>query len=1149
MAEFGHRAVGHPVDVASGMLFTAAREADVGGAIALRFRRFYSTALLDRPSGPLGLGWTSGLFQKLYQDLDGYRLTGEEGGIVEFDSPAAEQGNVPVSVNVAACMELELAGAEAIVTHWHYASSNVVQYVFGISSGSEAAPLMAMRNSLGGQLQFQYDLQGNLIEVIQVPEGRSLLLRYDDRHRITALMLRGSSKAPVLLANYSYDDRGNLLAVADADGAAIMYEYDHLHRMVAETNRVGMRYEMHYDSNGRCVRTEGANRFKSRTLTYDSTGLKTTVVDSLGQATVFELNPRGQVVKETSPKGAVRSAQYDFLGRMISRTNPLGGTATFTYDVRGNLTEIKDESGGMQTLEYDAAHLLTAQTQTSGNRWLWRYDDSHRLEEAENPLGAVIRYAHDSHRRGVLTLTGGGSIQLDFGDNGDKLRLHNAGSAWQQSLDTFGRANAIVDPFGRQIRYGYSHLGTLTSIEEADGAVTQGSADPLGRINLWRDASGRVTRLEYDLPTGRIARITLPSGRNVTFSYDLEGRLVRIANQKGEEASIEYDADGYVVGQLFFDGHRERYERDLAGQLVAIVGDDGRAVRYKRNPSGLVTEKIASDGSKTTYTYSSTGLLLSASNASTSVELEYDAVGRRVAEVSENRRVEYQYDAAGQLIHQHYVNGTLGPVALAYDEFSRLKTLSARGRMIQQFRWDAMDRLAQRRLFAGVVESFTYDQPLRTVRQEVKTSNWGTLVSREYHRDPAGNLDAVIDRGQVSMAFAYDADERIVQERRGNGQLTEYSYDSTGNLISDGVRSYRYSRGGRLEGSNSVPAGNEGAENRGDTPASEGQGEFEYDSEDRLVGFRAPGAASAMYEYDPFGRRIRKTVNGSTTTFVWAGYDLIAEVSDTQQREYLNFGFCSLGEWSKGQLFASVLSPRFAPTELIDEAGRTAWSGEYNAFGKLVSEGATGHTTNLRAAGQYADAETGLYYNIQRYFDPGMGRFTTPDPIGLAGGLNSFTLPKNVVNWIDPLGFECGRTDIVHFGQVKVSAEFSDAGDFKGQSLDEAAAALKANPSLVDNMVVHYIIDPNTGEKITVNNRSLTVISMAGLTPTNTENVTGTLPATGRDSLEDVNGRLAEIGDRGRTSIGIRAPGASWDSPAVRTASLPGFPSTGSGSP
>ncbi|MDX5631167.1 MULTISPECIES: RHS repeat-associated core domain-containing protein [unclassified Brenneria] len=58
----------------------------------------------------------------------------------------------------------------------------------------------------------------------------------------------------------------------------------------------------------------------------------------------------------------------------------------------------------------------------------------------------------------------------------------------------------------------------------------------------------------------------------------------------------------------------------------------------------------------------------------------------------------------------------------------------------------------------------------------------------------------------------------------------------------------------------------------------------------------------------------------------------------------------------------------------------------------------------LRYAGQYADSETGLHYNLFRYFDPVVGRFTTQDPVGLRGGLNLYAYVKNPLTWIDPLG-------------------------------------------------------------------------------------------------------------------------------------------------
>jgi RHS repeat-associated protein len=60
---------------------------------------------------------------------------------------------------------------------------------------------------------------------------------------------------------------------------------------------------------------------------------------------------------------------------------------------------------------------------------------------------------------------------------------------------------------------------------------------------------------------------------------------------------------------------------------------------------------------------------------------------------------------------------------------------------------------------------------------------------------------------------------------------------------------------------------------------------------------------------------------------------------------------------------------------------------------------------NFRFPGQYYDQETGLHYNYFRYYDPATGRYVTPDPIGLEGGINLFLyVAGNPLRWIDPLG-------------------------------------------------------------------------------------------------------------------------------------------------
>ncbi|SCC34190.1 RHS repeat-associated core domain-containing protein, partial [Gilliamella intestini] len=59
----------------------------------------------------------------------------------------------------------------------------------------------------------------------------------------------------------------------------------------------------------------------------------------------------------------------------------------------------------------------------------------------------------------------------------------------------------------------------------------------------------------------------------------------------------------------------------------------------------------------------------------------------------------------------------------------------------------------------------------------------------------------------------------------------------------------------------------------------------------------------------------------------------------------------------------------------------------------------------LRFQGQYYDEETGLHYNLNRYYDPFTGRYITQDPLGILGGLNSYQYAgSDPINWIDPLG-------------------------------------------------------------------------------------------------------------------------------------------------
>ncbi|PIT58050.1 RHS repeat domain-containing protein [Snodgrassella alvi] len=96
------------------------------------------------------------------------------------------------------------------------------------------------------------------------------------------------------------------------------------------------------------------------------------------------------------------------------------------------------------------------------------------------------------------------------------------------------------------------------------------------------------------------------------------------------------------------------------------------------------------------------------------------------------------------------------------------------------------------------------------------------------------------------------------------------------------------------------------------------------------------------------------------------------------------------------------------PEELTDANGKILWECSFQLWGKRIHE--IEHEPieqNLRYQGQYLDRETGLHYNTFRYYDPDIGRFTQPDPIGLAGGFNLYQYAPNGLTWVDPWGLNC----------------------------------------------------------------------------------------------------------------------------------------------
>ena len=104
------------------------------------------------------------------------------------------------------------------------------------------------------------------------------------------------------------------------------------------------------------------------------------------------------------------------------------------------------------------------------------------------------------------------------------------------------------------------------------------------------------------------------------------------------------------------------------------------------------------------------------------------------------------------------------------------------------------------------------------------------------------------------------------------------------------------------------------------------------------------------------------------------------------------------------QSFYYFLNDRLGTPQLMtDDTGTVVWEAIYKPFGEAQVHPQTSVVNNFRFPGQYFDEETGFHYNYHRYYDPRTGRYLTPDPIGLIGGIDLYTyVENNPINNIDP---------------------------------------------------------------------------------------------------------------------------------------------------
>ena len=382
--------------------------------------------------------------------------------------------------------------------------------------------------------------------------------------------------------------------------------------------------------------------------------------------------------------------------------------------------------------------------------------------------------------------------------------------------------------------------------------------------------------------------------------------------------------------------------------------------------------------------------------------------------------------------------------------------------------------LVSRRTQGHIGSVYEYDPRGRLKRQQTHALGEGGkqdvqvgAVSRRYAYDRAGNLIRSEDRRGGTLEYVYDKLGRIREAKHSGGSVERFAFDPAGNILS--ANHPAATSAGRLKSqpqktpSNpNLYAGNRLKEHDGTEYTYDGLGNliyrqlpdgenqyFQYDSENQLVRAEIKKAAGNTeiweYAYDPFGRRLskeRKDKLAWTSTepkrihFVWDGSRLAQEYTYkgtytyiyTDQDSYEPLAQIFHNNKDGKQYLAYIHTDQIGiPREMTDQFGNLLWYGEYTAWGRLKKDGRVYQNAHqpFRLQNQYYDRETGLHYNLMRYYEPDTGRFVNQDPIGLWGGENLYAFAPNAQAWVDPLGL-ANLFDIGTYGSLNSSAHVGD---------------------------------------------------------------------------------------------------------------------------
>jgi len=583
---------------------------------------------------------------------------------------------------------------------------------------------------------------------------------------------------------------------------------------------------------------------------------------------------------------------------------------------------------------------------------------------------------------------------------------------WQYGYDAMGRPTTVLDPnglasytyydsLGRPIQtqqpanigsatptttgFAYNAADGLTQVTDPRNLATTYSPNGLGNVTAQTSPDTGASQYTYDA-VGNLLTKTDARGKLTQYTYDNGDRLTRVQYATGTDSVFEYDGGSTPIAGAI-------------GQLTKITDGSGQAV-YTFDSMSRKTSKVQTTGGKTFtvgYTWGDSGSALDKLAAIT---------------YPSGTRVNYSYNAYGDVsgitVNPPNANGvgtntgsTLPMLSgITQNAESKLTGWTWASTKTQAIAYDANGQISAYNLgdptgagvrrtivrdSAGRITGYTHTSngaPVPALDQSFGYDNLNRLISAtlgstaiQYSYDATGNRTTKVISGTTYPNTISATSNKLTQTQDVGGTATVV-HDAAGNITSDGTNSYTYSDRGRLATMT----------NAGGTVT------YSYNALELRVGKTGPTAlvptGATYYVYDEDGKLLGEyDANGAPLyETIYLGIP-VGVIKQTGIAGGGNIAI-SLYNVSTDQLGA----PRII-TRQSDEAIAWRWDSA-EAFGGTAPDqnpaGLGVFSFNQRLPGQVFDAESGLFQNWNREYNPRIGRYMQSDPIGLEGGINSF---------------------------------------------------------------------------------------------------------------------------------------------------------------